>query len=146
MKRILYASEQEKCDRKEELLMKKFIKFCIVGAGNTLLTFLVFSLLFTVGMNYLAANIIGYSVGVANSYFWNRRWVFRTESSYKNLIRFISVNVLTLLINTSCLFILVDFLGIHELIAQLIATGIGMVINFTLNKIWTFKSEMVRGG
>ena len=122
--------------------MNKLIKFCIVGMGNTLLTFLVFYLLLTIGMNYLAANIIGYSVGVANSYYWNKSWVFETKSNYKHFLRFIAVNILTLLINTGSLFIFVHSFGFNAIIAQIIATGIGMVVNFILNKIWTFNSTI----
>ncbi|MBD3109287.1 GtrA family protein [Bacillus sp. AGMB 02131] len=122
--------------------MNKLIKFCIVGMGNTLLTFLVFYLLLTIGMNYLAANIIGYTVGVANSYYWNKSWVFEAKSNYKHFLRFIAVNILTLLINTGSLFIFVHSFGLNEIIAQIIATGIGMVVNFILNKIWTFNSTI----
>ncbi|AFH86810.1 GtrA family protein [Bacillus anthracis str. H9401] len=33
---------------------------------------------------------------------------------------------------------MVDKLTVNKLIAQIFAIGVGMVINFVLNKIWTF--------
>ncbi|PEN31899.1 sugar translocase, partial [Bacillus wiedmannii] len=47
-------------------------------------------------------------------------------------------NLIVLAFNTLCLFILVDKLTFNAFIAQIFAIGVGMVINFILNKIWTF--------
>ena len=52
--------------------------------------------------------------------------------------KFLTVNLIVLGFNTLCLFILVDKLTVNKLIAQIFAIGVGMVINFVLNKIWTF--------
>ncbi|MEH6976861.1 GtrA family protein [Bacillus pseudomycoides] len=94
------------------------------------------------GMNYLIANIISYLIGVANSYYWNKNWVFRSNG--KNLsifLKFLIVNLIVLAFNTFSLFILVDKLLYNEFIAQIFAIGIGMMINFFLNKIWTFNQS-----
>ncbi len=51
------------------------------------------------------------------------------------------VNLIVLAFNTISLFILVDKLLYNEFIAQIFAIGIGMMINFFLNKIWTFNQS-----
>ena len=56
----------------------QFVKFGIVGVSNTLLTFLVYTLLLKVfGVWYLAASAIGFVVGATNGFLLNRRWTFR---------------------------------------------------------------------
>ncbi|MCM3654660.1 GtrA family protein [Metabacillus litoralis] len=120
--------------------MKRLLKFGTVGIFNTLITIGSFMLLLSVGVNYLLANIISYGLGVINSYYWNKNWVFEAMPGQKNLfLKFVVVNLITLLINTLSLYLLVDHLGIHPIIGQFISTGIGMVINYLLNKRWTFK-------
>lgn len=122
--------------------MEKFLKFGLVGIFNTLITIISYIILVKLGMNYLIANIISYLIGVANSYYWNKNWVFRSNS--KNLsvfLKFMTVNLIVLAFNTLSLFILVDKLLYNEFIAQIFAIGIGMMINFFLNKIWTFNQS-----
>ena len=56
----------------------QFVKFGIVGVSNTLLTFVVYTLLLKVfGVWYLAASAIGFIVGATNGFLLNRRWTFR---------------------------------------------------------------------
>lgn len=122
--------------------MLQLIKFISVGLINTGITITSYSILILTGGDYLISNIIGYCLGTLNSYLWNKLWVFKSKEKHSKLItKFICVNLLTLLINNSILFILVDKLQVNKHIAQLLATGLGMFINFGLNKIWTFKGE-----
>src|SRR4029077_5095784 len=56
----------------------QFVKFGTVGVSNTLLTFLVYTLLLKVfGVWYLAASAIGFLVGAINGFLLNRRWTFK---------------------------------------------------------------------
>ena len=54
-------------------------------------------------------------------------------------MKFVVVNLITLVINTLILYILANYLDIHPYLAQIFATGFGLVINFFLNKKWTFE-------
>ena len=59
-------------------LLAQFVKFGIVGASNTLLSFLIYTLLLKVfGVWYLAAAAIGFLIGAVNSFLLNRSWTFR---------------------------------------------------------------------
>ncbi|MDM5237014.1 sugar translocase [Bacillus cereus] len=119
--------------------MEKLLKFGLVGIFNTLITIISFMILVKLGMNYLVANTISYLIGVANSYYWNKNWVFKPNNKSTSMFfKFLTVNLIVLAFNTLCLFILVDKLAFNPFIAQIFAIGVGMVINFVLNKIWTF--------
>lgn len=120
--------------------LMQFIKFGIVGVSNTIITFAIYSLLVYFNINYIIANIIGYCAGIANSFVWNSKWVFKKNSSNSTILfKFIIVNLIVLCITTYSLFILVNTFGINKYLSQIITIILGMIINFILNKIWTFK-------
>lgn len=82
----------------------QFLKFALVGVLNTVVDFLVFQLLnLTLGWTYLA-QVIGYSAGVLNSYFWNSRWTFRKEHqrSAREAAAFVVVNLVSLGVSLAC--------------------------------------------
>ena len=122
--------------------MKRFIKFGLIGVLNTLITISSYMLLVYLGVYYILANIIGYSLGVINSFYWNKNWVFQVNSKQRNIfMKFVLVNLVTLVINTLILYLLNHYLHIHSYLAQIIATGFGLIVNFFLNKKWTFENE-----
>jgi putative flippase GtrA len=119
--------------------MLRFLKFGAVGILNTIITIISFILFTYLGMDYILANIVAYGFGVVNSYYWNNHWVFKVKSKNIHLfLKFIAVNLITLGINTFILFLFVKYFMLLPVLAQIIATGIGMIINFLLNKFWTF--------
>ncbi|PFJ15090.1 sugar translocase [Bacillus cereus] len=119
--------------------MEKLLKFGLIGIFNTFITIISFMIFVKFGMHYLVANTISYLLGVANSYYWNKNWVFKSNNkSISVFFKFLTVNLIILAFNTLSLFILVDKLAFHTFIAQIFAIGVGMIMNFFLNKIWTF--------
>ncbi len=58
----------------------RFIKYCLVGVLNTLLTLgVIFVCKSVAGLNPYVSNALGYIVGVTNSFLWNKKWVFRSD-------------------------------------------------------------------
>ncbi|MDM5314930.1 GtrA family protein [Fictibacillus sp. b24] len=121
--------------------MKTFLKFGTVGVLNTGITIISYMFLVYLGVNYLLANIMAYGLGVLNSYYWNRSWVFKVSAKQYVFLKFVLVNLLTLGMTTSILYILVQYFQIHAILAQVVATGVGLIFNFTLNKKWTFTNK-----
>lgn len=120
--------------------MIQFIKFSLVGVINTAISFGLYSLLVFFNVNYIGANVISYSIGTVNSYLWNKGWVFKSREKHSKMIyKFIGVNSITLLFNSFVLYYTVSILGMNKLTSQIIATSLGMMMNFVLNKLWTFK-------
>jgi len=118
----------------------QFIKFGIVGLSNTLITLIVYFILIKLNVYYLTANVAGYIAGVINSFFWNSSWVFKKSSRSLNLlIKFVIVNLITLGITSLILYVGVDMFNLSKYIAQIISTLIGILFNYSLNKLWTFK-------
>ncbi|MBP3737808.1 MAG: GtrA family protein [Muribaculaceae bacterium] len=61
----------------------QLLKYGVIGVMNTLITLVSFYLLNTwAGVSYGIANIVGYVLGVVNSFLWNRSWVFKTHNNF----------------------------------------------------------------
>ena len=121
--------------------MKQLIKFGFVGILNTGITFIVYNVLLKLGMVYLAANAIGYIAGVANSYIWNKNWVFgaKGEKDKALIFKFVIVNLISFAVNSAVLWFCINYITDNKTVAQLPAIVVGMGVNYILNKIWTFK-------
>lgn len=118
----------------------RFIKFSLVGASNTLITIVAYWIFINLfKMNFLLSNTVAYVLGIVNSYFWNTRWVFKDSNANNTVIKFIIVNIVALAASNLCIFILVKNMNINMYISQVVAIGFSMVINFILNKTWTFE-------
>jgi putative flippase GtrA len=121
--------------------MAQFIKFAIVGVLNSAIQYLVFLFLYSLtGTQYLLASIIGYVAGMINSYILNRKWTFgsRNQKLLTELSRFVAVNLISLGVNLGLLFLLVSTGVMVPQWAQVLAIAGSTLVNFVLNKIWTF--------
>ncbi|WP_342719404.1 GtrA family protein [Bacillus paramycoides] len=122
--------------------MKKFLKFSLIGILNTLITMISYITLVKFGINYLIANCLAYLIGIINSYYWNKNWVFEFKNKEISLfLKFLTVNLIVLIFNTITLFISVDKLFINKFISQLFSISVGMIMNFFLHKLWTFNKQ-----
>ena len=123
--------------------MKKLVKFGLVGIVNTLISIGCYILFVKLGMHYILANIVSYMIGLLNSYYWNKKWVFNNRENHLSVfVKFVIVNLVVLSINTGCLFLLVHKWGFNQYGSQLEATALGMGINFILNNKWTFEGKI----
>lgn len=121
--------------------LSRFIKFGLVGVLNTIINWILFILLNSMGVYYIISNIIAYSISTLNSYLWNSKWVFKYTGDNVNqtTFKFITLNIIGLVLNTIILFLLVDIIKLPKIIALIIATGVVMVLNYFINKLWVFK-------
>lgn len=119
----------------------RFIKFGLVGVLNTIINWVLFILLNSIGVYYIISNIIAYSISTLNSYLWNSKWVFKYNGDNINqtTFKFITLNIIGLVLNTIILFLLVDIIKLPKIISLIITTGIVMILNYFINKLWVFK-------
>ena len=88
------------------------------------------------------ANFISSSLGIINNFLWNSFLNFKVHDHL--LIRFVKyylVGQITTLFTTACLFIFVTLLHQNQLIVKMIATILATLIQFIINKIFTFKKN-----
>ncbi len=125
------------------VVLVQFVKFGIVGVSNTLLTFVIYTLLLKVfGVFYILASAIGFVVGATNGFILNRRWTFAGHvGDSLTPVRWGIVQSCGLGINLGLLYLLVHDAKIDELVAQAIATVVVTISTFFVNRAWTFRHE-----
>jgi putative flippase GtrA len=81
--------------------LTQLVKFCIVGGSSTVIDFGIYNLLLGVGLSTLLALTVAFLAGVANSFYWNRRWTFRATQGNqgKQISRFLAANGIGWLLN-----------------------------------------------
>lgn len=118
----------------------EFIKFALVGLLNTGVDVAIFFTLTWLGTPYVAAQVVSYSCGAANSYLLNKVWTFRSSGlSYAEIVRFTAVNLVSLGISVAVLTLLHDKTGLDLVTAKAGATACALAANFLGNKLWVFK-------
>lgn len=120
--------------------ISELIKFSIVGASNTAVDLIVFFSLWFVGVPSLSAQVLSYSAGMINSFFWNRSWTFQAKGRVEagEVLRFLIVNIAGLSISAALLSI---SSGQPLFISKMIATFAGMAVTFIGSRFWVFRSN-----
>jgi putative flippase GtrA len=126
--------------RLEDPIVRQFVKYGVVGASNTALTFVTYTVLEKLGINYLIALPLGYGVGSLNSYILNRHWTFRARDIAHTTTgrRFVVVQGVAIAANELLLYVFVHHLGIDKIAAQAILTVPVLAVTFFANRWWTF--------
>jgi len=122
--------------------VKQAIKYGIVGLSNTLITAVVIWIMMKLlNCSDVASNAVGYAAGVLNSFIWNKQWTFKSSAGWiSSGIRFGIVFGICYALQLVLLLYLNKHLSIDPYYNQLIAMAFYTVINFILNKFYTFKS------
>jgi putative flippase GtrA len=121
-------------------LVWQFVRYGVVGASNTALTFATYSLGVWIGVPYLVALVVGYIPGALNSYLLNRHWTFDAgHVSHAHAgTRFAVVQVCAIVGNLGLLYVLVHELHVAKIPAQAILTVPVVAVTFFINRTWTF--------
>ena len=118
---------------------EKFVKFSLVGVLNTIIGYGIFFIL-SFYVNYILALLIAHIIGVMNSYFWNRSWVFQSKKNkIIEFLKFYSVYGIMLLINIATLYYLVSIFEISPQVSQLIILPFITILTYAGHNYWSFK-------
>lgn len=130
----------------------QFLKFGVVGVGNTLLSLAVYYLFIWINPRlYQAGNAVGWVVSVANAFYWNNKYVFYGGAQNKKvLLRQIGKCYLsygaTFLLSAVLLHIETERLRWPETFSPLINLALTIPLNFLLNRYWTFRESGKKPG
>lgn len=119
------------------------IKFAATGIINTLVSFVVYTLLFSVFQcPYTVSLIFAYLFGILNSYIWNSKWTFKSQKAHcKEFLSFILVYLSTFFMNLLILGMEIKILKINGITAQGIALTIAAFFSFIGYKFWVFRER-----
>jgi len=121
----------------------KFLKFSFVGTTgvvvNTLALFLLYQM---VGLPLLMASPLAIELAIANNFLLNDRWTFHQNGhSVSRFLKFNLVSLGGLVIAAGTLYALVQFEGVHYLLANLVGIGLATLWNFFVNLVWTWRQD-----
>ena len=121
----------------------QLIKYGLIGLLGLVVDFGSYYVMTTVfKMIPEIANFISSSLGLINNFFWNSFANFKVHDHM--VIRFIKyylVGQTTTLFTTGCLFVFVTLLHQNQLIVKAVSTLVATLIQFIINKVFTFKKN-----
>jgi putative flippase GtrA len=116
------------------------VRYVLVGAVNTALSFGVYRGLLEIGTPYVVAAPLAFAVGSLNGYVFNRRWTFAASDSTRARIVYVTVQAAGAG-STSLLVWLFVSAGTGRVWAYLAAIPPVTVSTFAANRLWTFAAR-----
>ena len=93
-------------------------------------------------INVDISHIISSIVAIINNFILNSYFTFKvTNNKLKRFVSFASIAAVGLVFSTTLITIFVGQLGLDEMVAKLLSVFIVAMIQFTVNKFFTFKNK-----
>jgi putative flippase GtrA len=125
--------------------VRQFVKFGIVGASGFVVNLIVFTLLqrlipaHTTNLAYNFIYSVAFLSGGVSNYFLNRTWTFRSSAhAGREGAQFLSVSLMALCVGLFVSWLVQPYFG-HGHRTWFVSTIAGIVVNFFVNKYWTFR-------
>ena len=117
-------------------------KFVIIGVSNTLISYIVFIIVYSkllVGDAFFSQSL-SYAAGILWSFFWNKKWTFREKKhSWVKFFPFLTLQLILLLVSAFLLMIANDYLDWNINLIWICVMGVITIINFVFTKLLVFK-------
>lgn len=108
--------------------------FLLVGACNTLLTYVLY-VFFFIFLSYKLAYSLAYVCGIIISYYLNSRLVFREPISLAKFLQYPIVYVVQYGLGIFILYVCIDILGISAWLAPMVVIVISLPVTFVLSRL-----------
>lgn len=129
-------------------LMGQFLRYLVTGGFAFVADFGLFALcLYGFGWHYLLANLVGLVAGLVLNYLMSVLWVFtackRILKTQKGIefVLFALVGIAGVGINQVLMYLMVDGLGINEMVSKMIAAVLVLMWNFGARKLMLFRGK-----
>lgn len=130
------------------LLLGQFVRYLVTGGVAFVVDFGLFTIcLYSFGLHYLLANLIGLVAGLVLNYFLSIVWVFvackRILEKNKGLefTLFALIGILGVGISQMLMYAMVDGLGIGEMLSKVVAAALVLMWNFGARKLMLFREK-----
>lgn len=117
----------------------QIIKFGLVGAVNTSITAVSIVLLTLAGTPAIAANATGFALGLANSFYMNRRFTFG-DPHRRGVIPFVVSFAVAYTVNLGVVLLTESLTSSNALVPQAAGMLTYNILFFVLMKVWVFAS------
>jgi putative flippase GtrA len=126
--------------RKNKGTAAQFLLFAGVGAIGTLGHYTILIVLAQfLAVDPVFASSIGFIAGALINYILNYHFTFQSDKRHSEaLAKFLIVATIGAGINGAIMYFGVENTNINYLLVQIFATGVVLLWNFVVNKLWTF--------
>ena len=122
--------------------------YVVFGGLTTLVSIITFGLFDWIfaGEHYNVSTAISNIAGIIFAYFTNRIYVFRSENTSKKAkseeaILFFSTRTATLFLDMWFTTLLIESVGLPNMISKIISTVIIIILNYIASKLYIFKRK-----
>lgn len=124
-------------------ILRQFFKFGIVGLINTILTYLIYSMLykatsptFAMAIGYGITSIIGLTI--------NQKWVFKANHDWMIVVKYYLTYLLTWTLSILVTEVASNYFHVIANIIPLITLLVTTPTNFFLSKYWVFRKTELK--
>ncbi|WP_144141261.1 GtrA family protein [Paraburkholderia sp. BCC1884] len=130
------------------MFSRRFFAYAAVGAVGTLTQYLVLIVVVHTGAATPAVgSMAGAVLGAVINYWLNHRVTFRATSSHlTTLPKFAAIACLGVLVNGLVMKVLAENHHVNYLLAQMVASGLVLILTYLINSVWTFRPQQTRTG
>ena len=122
---------------------RTLLKYNIVSVIATFVDYSLFLILSkAIHVWYLLASLTGLVMGGITAFILQRNWTFKKKDDIlsKQAIRYLLVWTVSIVLNTSGLYLAVEFAGIQSIVAKVtVSIIVGIGFNFLMNKHFVFR-------
>lgn len=124
-------------------MLQQFLRFLLVGGVATLIQYaILFVLHQLMGVNGAVSTSVGFLVSAVFNFLASYHYTFKSSAGKRSAaVRYAFVAGLGLLLNGVIFWGLTERFGLYYLYAQVIATGIVLVFNFSAGRAFAFKTS-----
>lgn len=113
---------------------REFMRFILSGASNTLITYLIYLLLFK-WIGYRFSYLAAYVAGIIFSYFINTLFVFKAKPTKSTFLMYPLIYVVQYFFCAGILELSVKWLHIDEHFAPLVVVAMSVPLTFVLSRL-----------
>jgi putative flippase GtrA len=119
-------------------------RYAVVGLTSNAVGYLLYLLLTYAGMGHKTTMTLLYAVGVAQTFYFNRRWSFSHDGQVSSaFVRYLTAYALGYVFNLAVLMILVDRWGWPHQWVQGVMIFVLAGMLFLMQRYWVFRSRQV---
>jgi putative flippase GtrA len=121
---------------------RQFLFYSLIGISGVSIDVVVFFLLYnTFHIDKNFATFISLSLAISNNFTWNTIFNFKKRDKLMSrFIKFYIVGLSGFLLTALFFLVLTDWLGISANVTKLVSLLPILVLQYTINKVWSFKN------
>lgn len=126
--------------------LRKFVGYALAGFAATGAHYVtMIAIVWRYEGHEVIASCVGFLVGACVKYPLNYWWIFRSRQRHRvALPRFAAGLAIGFALNAIILAALLQTLDVHYMVSQVLTTGIVMLANYAIARLWIFRAAAQR--